>query len=186
MSAFSQQPADQTEIRRHPDTSVQVLGPYVAHEIEVEWFDHRGWGPYRAVLEGVTKTRPYVEGRHHSLNNFEGLLPVLHPFGAVVTIKVGLQSLAAAIARLLIGAGPADNYNCRVEPQTDGAVVHVSTLGPDKEPKRYCTVLMLDGVFQIQGPRGEAWGLQNVLAAYELLRKRHVAVGLTPDQYAPC
>jgi hypothetical protein len=186
MLSAGPQPENETTIRRHPDTSVQVLAPYVAYDIEVEWFDHRGWGPYRALLEGVTKTRPYVEGRHHSLNTFEGLLPVLHPFSAVVTIKVGLQSLAAAVARLLIGAGPADEYNCRVEPQTDGAVVHVSTKkpGPDSEPKPYCKVLMLDGVFQIQGPRGEDWGLQNVLAAYELLRKRHVAVGLTPDQFA--
>lgn len=179
--SLSSQPA---AIRQHPATSALYLGPYVAHGIQVEWYGERGQGPYRGELEKLSAERPYVKGYKHSQASFDNLLPVLRPFGTIATLYcAGRKPLAGELAKLLLGAKPEENFNYRVEPQDDGAVVHVTAQGRDQEPVRYCKVVITDSNFLIQGPHGEFWALQNVLPAYELLREHHVAVGLSPGQY---
>ena len=185
---LSAQPfAQPVAVRQHPATSALHLGPYLAHGIEVEWYGERGQGPYRGELEKLSNERPYVKGHQHSRDTFENLLPVLRPFAVVAApFSHGGEPLAVEIARLLLGAHRNDDFTYRVEPQSDGAVVHVTT--PPKphedEPVRYCKVLLDGGDFMVQGPKGEMWELRNVLRAYEYLRAHHVAVGLHEGQFA--
>lgn len=176
-------------VRQHRATSALHLGPYLAHGIQVEWYGERGQGPYRGELEKLSAERPYVKGYKHTRDSFENLLPVLRPFSTIATPpRSGGETLAVLIARLLLGVNIMGPFTYRVEPQSDGAVVHVSTppMPHEDEPVRHCKVLLGEGGdFMIQGPKGEMWELQNILKAYEVLRAHHVAVGLSPGEYVP-
>lgn len=187
MSLPSQPSNPSTAVRQHPATSALHLGPYLAHGIQVEWYGERGQGPYRGGLEKLSAERPYVKGHKHTRDSFENLLPVLRPFSVVAVPFVhGGEPLAVEIARLLLGAHRNDAFTYRIESQSDGAVVHVTTppRPHEDEPVRYCKVLLSEGDFMIQGPKGEMWELRNVLRAYDYLRAHHVAVGLSPGQFA--
>lgn len=173
-----------TATRQHPATSAAILAPYVLYGIEVEWYDEKGWGPYRGVLEMVSVKRPYVAEHHRTRDTFDNLLPVLRPLATIHQLGPLGNNLGVQVAKLLLGEQPVP-LTYSYEPQTDGLAVHASTPGPDGAPQRFCTVLLSEENFLIQGRRGEDWACRNVLAAYELLRRHHVAVGLAANQYVP-
>lgn len=176
--------APTTAPRQHPATSPAILAPYVPFGIEVEWYDQKGLGTQRAELEMVSRQRPYVVGHKHSRDTFTNLLPVLRPLASIYLLGPLGNNLGVQVAKLLLGE-QSQPLTYRYEPQTDGLVVHASTQAPDGEPARYCTVLLSEENFLIQGRRGEDWATRNVLEAYDLLRRHHVAVGLRADQYVP-
>ena len=144
-------------------------------------------GRVRTEASWRSSARPFIKGYKHSRDSFENLLPVLRPFSVVaVPFSHGGEPLAVEIARLLLGAHRDDEFTYRVEPQSDGAVVYVTT--PPRlheyQPVGYCKVLLSDRDFMIQGPKGEMWEVRNVLRAYDYLRAHHVAVGLHEGQFA--